>query len=199
MCAFVNARYEILQETVSAYRREITALQERNQKMAATAQRHEHIIYTMSQDLRQTNEKLALEEVRKSIGLHEGNLKENRTLCKLLIGLKPDGLGFGEQFAKCMHACSKYDKCVSSFQLSLMFLLLCFVKARVENLTKEKEMLKQAEARLNQEKEAMLAEHRNQNLLLTNLKSIQVSDQCSFKGDTHLNAPLQSSLFLFKT
>lgn len=54
----------MLQETVSAYRREIPALQDRNQKMAATAQRHEHIIHTMSQDLRQNNEKLALEEVR---------------------------------------------------------------------------------------------------------------------------------------
>ncbi|XP_061587970.1 nucleoprotein TPR-like isoform X2 [Cololabis saira] len=106
---FSSKRYEILQETVSAYRREITALQERNQKMAATAQRHEHIILTMSQDLRQTNEKLALEEVR------------------------------------------------------------------VENLGKEKNMLRQVESRLSREKEAMLAEHRNQNLLLTNLKSIQLT------------------------
>lgn len=64
MCVFVHFRYEMLQETVSAYRREISALQDRNQKMAATAQQHEHIIHTMSQDLRQANEKLALEEVK---------------------------------------------------------------------------------------------------------------------------------------
>uniref|UniRef100_A0A8D3CRV0 Nucleoprotein TPR n=1 Tax=Scophthalmus maximus TaxID=52904 RepID=A0A8D3CRV0_SCOMX len=101
--------YEILQETVSAYRREISALQDRNQKMAATAQQHEHIIHTMTQDLRQANEKLALEEVR------------------------------------------------------------------VENLTKEKDMLRQAESRLTREKEAKLAEQRNQNLLLTNLKTIQLT------------------------
>uniref|UniRef100_A0A3B4UI63 Translocated promoter region, nuclear basket protein n=1 Tax=Seriola dumerili TaxID=41447 RepID=A0A3B4UI63_SERDU len=106
---FSNKRYEILQETVSAYRREISALQERNQKMAATSQRHEHIIHTMSQDLRQANEKLALEEVR------------------------------------------------------------------VENLTKERDMLRQAESRLTREKEAILAEQRNQNLLLTNLKTIQLT------------------------
>lgn len=56
-------RYEIIQENVSAYRREISALQERNQKLAATSQQHEHVILTMSQDLRQANEKLALEEV----------------------------------------------------------------------------------------------------------------------------------------
>ena len=55
----------MLQDTASAYRREISALQDRNQKMAATAQRHEHIIHTVSHDLRQANEKLALEEVRK--------------------------------------------------------------------------------------------------------------------------------------
>ncbi|XP_078120990.1 nucleoprotein TPR-like [Sander vitreus] len=106
---FSSKRYEMLQDTVSAYRREISALQDRNQKMAATAQRHEHIIHTMSQDLRQANEKLALEEVR------------------------------------------------------------------VENLTKERDMLRQAESRLNREKEAMLAEQRNQNLLLTNLKTIQLT------------------------
>ncbi|XP_037537934.1 nucleoprotein TPR [Nematolebias whitei] len=106
---FSNKRYEILQETVLAYRREILALQERNQKMAATAQRHEHIIHTMSQDLRQTNEKLALEEVR------------------------------------------------------------------VENLTKERDMLRRAESRLSQEREAVLIEQHNQSLLLTNLKTIQLT------------------------
>ncbi|XP_034039643.1 LOW QUALITY PROTEIN: nucleoprotein TPR [Thalassophryne amazonica] len=106
---FINKRYEMVQETVSAFRREISMLQERNQKMAATTQRHEHIIHTMSQDLRQANEKLALEEVR------------------------------------------------------------------VENLTKERDMLRQAESRLNREKEAMMAEQRNQNLLLSNLKTIQLT------------------------
>lgn len=65
VCVSVCVRYEMLQDTVSAYRREISALQDRNQKMAATAQRHEHIIHTVSHDLRQANEKLALEEVRK--------------------------------------------------------------------------------------------------------------------------------------
>lgn len=106
---FSNKRYEILQENVAAYRREIAALQDRSQKMATTAQRHEHIIHTMGHDLRQANEKLALEQVR------------------------------------------------------------------VENLTKEKEMLRQAETRLSREKEATLAEQRNQNLLLTNLKTIQLT------------------------
>ncbi|KAM4623655.1 nucleoprotein TPR-like [Polymixia lowei] len=106
---FNNKRYEMLQETVSAYRRETSALQDRHHKMAAAAQRHEHIIHTMSQDLRQANEQLALEQVR------------------------------------------------------------------VENLTKERDMLKQAESRLNQEKEAVMAEQRNQNLLLTNLKTIQLT------------------------
>uniref|UniRef100_A0A3B3VZB4 Translocated promoter region, nuclear basket protein n=1 Tax=Poecilia latipinna TaxID=48699 RepID=A0A3B3VZB4_9TELE len=91
---FSNKRYEILQETVSAYRREINALQKSNQTMAATAQRHEHNIHTMVLDLRKANEKLALEQVR------------------------------------------------------------------VENLTKERDMLRQAECRLSKEKEAVLAEQR---------------------------------------
>lgn len=61
---FAYVRYEMLQETVLAYRREISALQDRNQKMAATAQRHEHVILKMTQDLQQANEKLALNEVQ---------------------------------------------------------------------------------------------------------------------------------------
>ncbi|XP_024129067.1 nucleoprotein TPR isoform X2 [Oryzias melastigma] len=106
---FSNKRYEMLQETVAAYRREIAALQERNHKMIATTQQQEQVIHTMSHDLRQATEKLALEEVR------------------------------------------------------------------VENITKERDMLRQAETRLCREKEAILAEQCNQNLLLTNLKSIQLS------------------------
>ncbi|XP_029930034.1 nucleoprotein TPR-like isoform X3 [Myripristis murdjan] len=106
---FSNKRYEMLNETASAYRREISALQDRNHKMTATAQQHEDIIHTMNQDLQQANEKLALLEVR------------------------------------------------------------------VENLTKERDMLKEAESRLSQEKEAIAAEQRNQNLLLTNLKTIQLT------------------------
>ncbi|XP_061694573.1 nucleoprotein TPR-like [Syngnathoides biaculeatus] len=122
---FSNKRYEMLQETVTAFRRETSALQDRNQKMAAMVQRHEHIIHSMSQDLRQANEKLALEEVR------------------------------------------------------------------VENLTKERDMLKQAESRFNREKEAMLAEQRNQNLLLTNLKTIQLTME---RTDTDIRQQLNSKI-----
>lgn len=51
------------------------------------------------------------------------------------------------------------------------------LQVRVQNLTKERDMLRQAESRLSREKEAMLAEQRNQNLLLTNIKSIQVPER----------------------
>uniref|UniRef100_A0A3P9ADE3 Nucleoprotein TPR n=1 Tax=Esox lucius TaxID=8010 RepID=A0A3P9ADE3_ESOLU len=105
---FATKRYEMLQENVNGNRREIAVLQEKNEKMSATAQKHEQIVHTMTQDLRAANEKLAMAEVR------------------------------------------------------------------LENLKKERDMLKSAEFRQNQEKEAMIAEQRNQNLLLTNLKSIQL-------------------------
>ncbi|XP_019724832.1 nucleoprotein TPR-like isoform X2 [Hippocampus comes] len=122
---FSNKRYEMLQETVTAFRRETSALQDRNQKMSETVLRYEHIIHTMTQDLRQVNEKLALEEVR------------------------------------------------------------------VENLTKERDILKQAESRLNREKEVMLAEQRNQNLLLTNLKTIQLTMEHT---DTDIRHRLNSKI-----
>ncbi|XP_078012574.1 nucleoprotein TPR isoform X4 [Phascolarctos cinereus] len=104
---FASKRYEMLQDNVEGYRREITSLHERNQKLTATTQKQEQIINTMTQDLRGANEKLAVAEVR------------------------------------------------------------------AENLKKEKEMLKLSEVRLTQQKESLLAEQRGQNLLLTNLQTIQ--------------------------
>uniref|UniRef100_W5KDD5 Nucleoprotein TPR n=1 Tax=Astyanax mexicanus TaxID=7994 RepID=W5KDD5_ASTMX len=95
---FGSKRYEMLQENMNGV-----------QKLSGTSQRYEQIIHTMTQDLREANEKLAVAEVR------------------------------------------------------------------CENLRKERDILKQAESRLTQEKESILAEQRSQNLLLTNLKSIQLT------------------------
>nr|XP_033817183.1 nucleoprotein TPR isoform X1 [Geotrypetes seraphini] len=106
---FASKRYEMLQDNVEGYRREIASLHEKTQKLSATTQKQEQIINTLTQDLRAANEKLAVAEVR------------------------------------------------------------------AENLKKEKDILKMAEARLNQERESLLAEQRGQNLLLTNLQSIQVT------------------------
>uniref|UniRef100_A0A8C3HQ99 Nucleoprotein TPR n=1 Tax=Chrysemys picta bellii TaxID=8478 RepID=A0A8C3HQ99_CHRPI len=105
---FASKRYEMLQDNVEGYRREITSLQERTQKLTATTQKQEQIINTMTQDLRGANEKLAMAEVR------------------------------------------------------------------ADNLKKEKDILKMAEVRLTQQRESLLAEQRGQNLLLTNLRTIQV-------------------------
>uniref|UniRef100_A0A4W5MQ17 Uncharacterized protein n=1 Tax=Hucho hucho TaxID=62062 RepID=A0A4W5MQ17_9TELE len=61
---FASKRYEMLQESLNSYRREIAELHEKSQKMAATAQKHEQIIHTMTQDLWATYEKLTMAEVR---------------------------------------------------------------------------------------------------------------------------------------
>lgn len=53
----------MLQDNVEGYRREITSLHERIQKLTATTQKQEQIINTMTQDLRGANEKLAVAEV----------------------------------------------------------------------------------------------------------------------------------------
>ncbi|XP_039411548.1 nucleoprotein TPR isoform X2 [Corvus cornix cornix] len=104
---FASKRYEMLQDNVEAYRREITSLHERTQKLTATTQKQEQIINTMTQDLRGANEKLAVAEVR------------------------------------------------------------------VENLKKEKDILKMSDMRLTQQRDSLLVEQRGQNLLLTNLRTIQ--------------------------
>ncbi|KAI7809880.1 nucleoprotein TPR isoform X2 [Triplophysa rosa] len=116
---FAFKRYEMLQENVNGFRREIEALREKNQKMTATHQRQEEIIHTMTQDLREASEKLAMAELR------------------------------------------------------------------VENTRKEQDILKQVENRLTQEKESILTEQRNQNLLLTNLKSIQLTMERSEMETKH--------------
>ncbi|XP_058890821.1 nucleoprotein TPR-like isoform X3 [Acipenser ruthenus] len=106
---FASKRYEMLQDNVDGYRREIASMREKCEKLSATTQKQEQIIHTMTQDLRAVNEKLAVAEVRG------------------------------------------------------------------ENIRKERDMLKMVESRLSQEKESILAEQRGQNLLLTNLQSIQVT------------------------
>ncbi|KAI1891474.1 hypothetical protein AGOR_G00144190 [Albula goreensis] len=106
---FASKRYEMLQDNVEGYRREIASLHEKSQKTTTTTQKQEQIIHTMTQDLHAANERLAMAE------------------------------------------------------------------ARSENLRKERDMLKMIESRLSQEKESILAEQRGQNLLLTNLKAIQVT------------------------
>lgn len=53
----------MLQETLSAYRREIAMLQDKCRKMSSMTQQYELNIHTMNQDLRQANERLALEQV----------------------------------------------------------------------------------------------------------------------------------------
>lgn len=57
----------MLQENVNGFRREIEALREKNQKMTVTHQRQEEIIHTMTQDLREASEKLAMAEVKASV------------------------------------------------------------------------------------------------------------------------------------
>lgn len=65
--AVFPGRYEMLQDNVEGYRREITSLHERTQKLTATTQKQEQIINTMTQDLRGANEKLAVAEVSNSV------------------------------------------------------------------------------------------------------------------------------------
>ncbi|KAM7409722.1 hypothetical protein PAMA_001286 [Pampus argenteus] len=106
---FASKRYEMLQDNVEGYRKEIASLREKGQKMAAATQKHEQTIHTLNEDLRVAKEKLSMAE-----------------------------------------GCA-------------------------ENLRKEKEMLKLVESRLNQEKETILSQQQSQNLLLTNLQTIQAT------------------------
>ncbi len=56
-------RYEMLQDNVEGYRKEIASLNEKSQKQAAAIQQSEQIIHTLTQDLRATAEKLSIAQV----------------------------------------------------------------------------------------------------------------------------------------
>ncbi|KAM9444499.1 translocated promoter region b, nuclear basket protein isoform 3-T3 [Clarias gariepinus] len=106
---FASKRYEMLQDNVEGYRKEIASLREKTQKQAAAGQKSEQTIHTLTQDLRAAKEKLSM------------------------------------------------------------------VESQAESLRKERDMLKMVESSLCQEKESILAQQKSQNLLLTNLKSIQAT------------------------
>ncbi|XP_071342326.1 translocated promoter region b, nuclear basket protein isoform X2 [Trachinotus anak] len=106
---FASKRYEMLQDNVEGYRKEIASLREKEQKMAAATQKHEQTVHTLNEDLRAAKEKLTMAE------------------------------------------------------------------GRAEGLRKERDMLKLVESRLTQEKETIQSQQQSQNLLLTNLQTIQAT------------------------
>lgn len=106
---FASKRYEMLQDNVEGYRKDIATQREKGQKMAAATQKLEQTIHTLNEDLRAAKDKLTMAE-----------------------------------------GCA-------------------------ENLRKERDMLKLVESRLNQEKEMFLSQQQSQNLLLTNLQTIQAT------------------------
>uniref|UniRef100_H2M097 Nucleoprotein TPR n=1 Tax=Oryzias latipes TaxID=8090 RepID=H2M097_ORYLA len=68
---------------------------------------------------------------------------------------------------------------------------LAMAQAHAENLRKEKDMLKLLESRLTQEKETILNQQQSQNLLLTNLQSIQASLE---RSETDVRQRLNSQI-----
>ncbi|XP_019730825.1 translocated promoter region b, nuclear basket protein isoform X4 [Hippocampus comes] len=75
---FTSKRYEMLQDNVEGYRKEVASIREKKQKLASASQKHEQTINTLSEDLRAAQEKLTLAE-----GLSEG-LRKERDMLKLV-------------------------------------------------------------------------------------------------------------------
>ncbi|GLD49770.1 nucleoprotein TPR, partial [Lates japonicus] len=75
---FASKRYEMLQDNVEGYRKEIASLREKEQKMAAATQKHEQTIHTLNEDLRAAKEKLAMAEGRAE------SLRKERDMLKLV-------------------------------------------------------------------------------------------------------------------
>ncbi|KAK1796183.1 hypothetical protein P4O66_008871, partial [Electrophorus voltai] len=132
---FASKRYEMLQDNVEGYRKEISSLREKVQKQATAGHQSEKTIHTLTEDLRAATDKLTMAE------------------------------------------------------------------SRAEALQKERDLLKLSDCRLTQERESLQTQQRSQNLLLTNLKAIQVEQAdpslclmvfvCLFE---RLSAALQATL-----
>uniref|UniRef100_A0A8C3AJ24 Nucleoprotein TPR n=1 Tax=Cyclopterus lumpus TaxID=8103 RepID=A0A8C3AJ24_CYCLU len=75
---FASKRYEMLQDNVERYRKEIASLREKGQKMAAATQRHEQTIHTLNEDLKAAKEKLTMAEG------HAESLRKERDMLKLV-------------------------------------------------------------------------------------------------------------------
>ncbi|KAK2835272.1 hypothetical protein Q5P01_015756 [Channa striata] len=75
---FASKRYEMLQDNVEGYRKEIASLREKEQKMAAATQKHEQTIHTLNEDLRAAKEKLAMAEGQAD------SLRKERDMLKLV-------------------------------------------------------------------------------------------------------------------
>ena len=65
----MSLRYEMLQDNVEGYRKEIASLRAKEQKIAAAAQKSELTVHSMSQELKGAQEKLSLAEVSPA-GVH---------------------------------------------------------------------------------------------------------------------------------
>ncbi|XP_072245246.1 translocated promoter region b, nuclear basket protein isoform X3 [Leuresthes tenuis] len=75
---FASKRYEMLQDNVEGYRKEIASLRVKEQKMAAATQKLEQTIHTVNEDLKAAREKLAMAEG------HAENLRKERDMLKLV-------------------------------------------------------------------------------------------------------------------
>uniref|UniRef100_A0AAQ6A7Z6 Nucleoprotein TPR n=1 Tax=Amphiprion ocellaris TaxID=80972 RepID=A0AAQ6A7Z6_AMPOC len=75
---FASKRYEMLQDNVEGYRKEIASLREKGQKMSAATQKLEQTSHTLNEDLRAAKEKLTMAEGRAE------NLRKERDMLKLV-------------------------------------------------------------------------------------------------------------------
>uniref|UniRef100_A0A3Q3AM97 Nucleoprotein TPR n=1 Tax=Kryptolebias marmoratus TaxID=37003 RepID=A0A3Q3AM97_KRYMA len=72
------SKYEMLQDNVEGYRKEIASLREKEQKMSAATQKLEQTVHTLNEDLKAAKEKLSMTE-----GDAE-NLRKERDMLKLV-------------------------------------------------------------------------------------------------------------------
>ena len=71
----MSLRYEMLQDNVEGYRKEIASLRAKEQKIAAAAQKSDLTVHTLTQELKGVQEKLSLAEVGQRSGPRHSRTK----------------------------------------------------------------------------------------------------------------------------
>ncbi|XP_045063646.1 nucleoprotein TPR-like isoform X2 [Coregonus clupeaformis] len=168
-----------LQEVFSSYKRE------RSESDKALAEQTEKLQEQVS-DQRSQNAKIStqLEFASKRYEMLQGNVE----------GYRKDIASLKEKGQKMAAAAQKNEQTVHTMTEDLRVAQekLNMAEGRAESLRKERDMLKLVESRLTQEKETIQTQQRGQNMLLTNLKTIQATLERS-ETDTrqHLNAQIE--------
>ncbi|XP_071481233.1 nucleoprotein TPR-like, partial [Diadema antillarum] len=155
---------------------------------------NEQILNSQLERLRSETSNFRLQNAKLSSQL-DFSSERYRTLQSNVEGYKKEIAALTDKNQKFSSQIVALQQTTSSLTQDLMATRERLNKAEVENknLRAEKTMLREAEMRLNQEKESLVTKCKNENLLMTNLQAIQNNlERTEFEAKTRMTNQLES-------